>query len=137
MEKQFGKPNTLIGLEDGDYSNKKHSLTTLIHSEVGKINGQKNVESGHWASLKTPKHQSKAGKISGKKHVESGHWASLKTPKHQSKAGKIGGKKAGAIQGPIQGKINADKMQTCPWCFKTIKFLGYIRWHGDRCKFAW
>jgi hypothetical protein len=64
----------------------------------------------------------------GKKNVESGHMKTLHS---------IGGKIGGKIQGPIQGKINAAKVQTCPWCFKTIKGLNYTKWHGDRCKFAW
>lgn len=46
-------------------------------SKAGKIAGQKNVESGHWNSLKTPEHQSKAGTISGNNHVESGHWRTV------------------------------------------------------------
>lgn len=34
-------------------------------AQGGKKQGQKNVESGHWKSLKTPEHQSMAGKIGG------------------------------------------------------------------------
>jgi len=125
MKKQFGKPNTLIGLEDGDYSNKKHSLTTLIHTEHGKINGQKNAaKSGYMSRIGIL-----GGKLTGKKlgklAVESGQLNSLKTPEHQSKAGKSG------------GTTTKNKVQTCPWCFKTIKGLNYNRWHGNNCKFAW
>lgn len=48
-----------------------------VRIRAGKIGGNKNVESGHWNSLKTPEHQSKAGTISGNNHVESGHWRTV------------------------------------------------------------
>ena len=121
MEKQFGKPNTLIGLEDGDYGNKKHSLATLIHSEQGKIRGKKNVETGHLSKISIIGGKTQGPKL-GKWAVESGQLNSLRTPEHQSKAGKSG------------GTTTKNKVQTCPWCFKTIKGLNYNRWHGDNCK---
>lgn len=37
------------------------------------------------------------GPIAGRKNVESGHWASLKTKEHQSKAGSVGGKIGGVV----------------------------------------
>ena len=46
-------------------------------SKAGKIGGAKNVESGHFALLKTTEHQSMAGTISGNKHKESGHIQSI------------------------------------------------------------
>ena len=95
--------------------------------------------------------RSKAGKIAGKKAVESGHWASLKTPNHQSKAGKIGGKiggkkavesgqisNLGKIFGKINGSMNGKKSsaieRTCSYCSKTIKGNSYFSYHGPRCK---
>lgn len=44
----------------------------------------------HWAKVK-------GGRIIGRRNVETGHWASLKTQEHQSKAGKAGARAGGGI----------------------------------------
>jgi hypothetical protein len=78
-----------------------------------------------------------AGKINGNKLKEEG-----KLKKWWSE----GGKK----QGPIQGNINKEnghmsrlgkqmteynnRIQICPYCGKESRGVGYIRWHGERCK---
>ena len=66
---------------------------------------------------------------------------------NQQIAAKLGGLK----QGPIQAKINKEnghmsqlgkkmiiynnRLQTCPYCGKESKGIGYSRWHGENCKF--
>jgi len=42
--------------------------------------------------------------------------------------------KGGKTTGPIQGRKNANQINTCVHCNKTIKGLNYKRWHGDNCK---
>ena len=65
----------------------------------------------------------------------------------QKESASLGGKK----QGPIRGKINKEnghmsklgkhmtiynnRLQTCPYCEKESKGIGYNRWHGENCKF--
>ena len=65
----------------------------------------------------------------------------------QKEAAKLGGKK----QGPIQGNINKEnghmsslgkhmteynnRIQICPYCNKESRGVGYLRWHGEKCKF--
>jgi predicted GIY-YIG superfamily endonuclease len=66
-----------------------------------KIQGRKNVESGHLQSI-----SSKAGKISGRISVESGHLQSI-----SSKAGKIGGKK---MKGKLWMNKNGENSRILP-----------------------
>jgi len=79
-----------------------------------------------------------AGTINGIKQRDDG---TLK--KFQSAGGKV--------RGPIQGNINKqnghmsqlgkqmtiynNRLQTCPYCGKESKGVGYSRWHGENCKF--
>ena len=48
-------------------------------SDAGKKGGDVNVQSGHWASLKTVEHQKSAGKKGGDVNVQSGHWAKVRS----------------------------------------------------------
>ena len=82
------------------------------------------------------------GKEFGKKGIE---W-NKNNPQHLKNIQIIGGK----IRGPIQGKINKEnghisqlgkqmtiynnRLQTCPYCGKESKGIGYSRWHGENCK---
>jgi hypothetical protein len=124
MEKQFGKPLTLKGLENGDLADSKYSITRLAQIESGKISGKKNIESGHLHSLRTKDHQRKAGKAGGIAGIDQ--FNSLKTKQHQSQAGKIGGKTG--------GKIVGNKFHICPYCNKEGKGPTMFRFHFNNCK---
>jgi NADH pyrophosphatase NudC (nudix superfamily) len=64
----------------------------------------------------------------------------------QKKYAHLGGLKQGAIQGNINkenghmsrlGKKMTEynnRVQICPYCGKESRGVGYIRWHGDKCK---
>jgi hypothetical protein len=66
---------------------------------------------------------------------------------NQQIAAKLGGLKQGSIQGNInkenghmsqlgkQMTIYNNRLQTCPYCGKESKGIGYSRWHGENCKF--
>ena len=83
----------------------------------GKIQGRKNVTSGHLAKI---------AHLGGKKHVESGHLARLRTPEHQRNAGKLGGK--------IQGKRNAESDQWVRIQRMGAKVANCSRWNISRGK---
>ena len=77
------------------------------------------------------------GKISGKKQRDNGTLKNFQI---------AGGKSRGTIQGNINkenghmsrlGKQMTEynnRVQTCPYCGKDSRGIGYIRWHGERCK---
>jgi hypothetical protein len=98
----------------------------------------------------TPYSQSYKWATSGNPSVEpmldaAKKWKEANPEKHKEIA-RLGGLK----QGKIQGKKNAEsgmfsalgkkmseynnRIQTCIHCGKTTRGIGYIRWHGDKCK---
>ena len=135
-------------------------MYTIYHIEGVKIGCSKNPKKrvkqqgyGAFQVLEVHEDIQIASKRETELQIQYGYGKDCNTPYHISatkfgtyegrgKGGAIGGKTTGqknVASGHISnlGKINADKVQTCPWCFKTIKGLNYSRWHGDRCKFAW
>jgi hypothetical protein len=86
-------------------------------------------------------------KKGGKNNVHKLIQWNKNNPEHLKNQQSIGGK----IRGPIQGNINKEnghmsqlgkqmtiynnRLQTCPYCGKESKGVGYSRWHGENCKF--
>ena len=120
MEKQFGKPLTLKGLENGDLGDKRYSIGRLAVSDnfkvIGSIQGKKNAKSSKFKET-----VKLGGKARGKKCKESGEWDKIR---------QIGG----PLGGKAGGKTTQSIIRTCPHCKKEIKGSVYFTWHGDKCK---
>jgi len=76
------------------------------NKEAGKIQGDKNVASGHMQRI-----CGLGGKIGGATNVQSGHIQKL-------------------------ANINNNKIRICPHCNTEMKGPIYFRYHGDNCKYA-
>lgn len=72
-----------------------HSLVIGIYRQRAKDIGTKNVQTGHLdriRELRDPVLLVKNGQKLGQRNIDSGLWASLRTPEHQSMAGKLSAK---------------------------------------------
>lgn len=94
-------------------------------------------QSYEWATKAGFNPRSKGGKSSGIMQRDNG---SLK--KFQSAGGKVQGLitgKKNAENGHISalGKKNSEfnnRIRICPHCSIVTRGIGYVRWHGDKCK---
>jgi len=141
LQEQYGykKDNTL-------YKQTISSPTFESRSNGGRIGGpigaDKVKELGIGIHSMTKEQRIELGKNSIKKLID---W-NKNNPEHLKNIHVIGGK----IQGKIQGNINKEnghmsrlgkqmteynnRVQTCPYCGKESRGIGYVRWHGERCK---
>jgi hypothetical protein len=114
MEKQFGKPLTLKGLNNGDLGDKKYSLSRLSQSEGGKNGGEIAKKTGQFLQAaakgrevyandpRLKKNAKIMGCNQGKINVNNGHLQKVRDPK-----------KAAIVCGA--------KLRTCERCGKLLK----------------
>ena len=119
MEKQFGKPLTLKGLENGNLD--EHTIWKETQRENGRLVGRMNAESGHITSIRTPESLAKGGSIGGKTSGKIWMQNAIESGLHKeaSSAG---------------GASSTSKVYTCQHCKKEGKGPVYFRYHGDKCK---
>ena len=86
-----GKTQGRINVENGHMTRIRELQDPERIRELGRIQGRKNVLSGHLESIRTPQHQREAGRAGGLAAVASGQLASIRTPEHQKMAGRRGG----------------------------------------------
>jgi hypothetical protein len=79
----------------------------------GLIQGQKNVENGLLASLRTPKHQSDAGRISGRNNVENGHMSRIRNLPQTKVAQREAGLRAALFNNCTMWHIKRGKSCIC------------------------
>jgi hypothetical protein len=126
--------------------NKQYKDVITMSSLGGLVGGKKGAakikELGIGIYSMTKEQRIELGKNSIDKLVQ---W-NKNNPEHLKNQQSIGGK----IRGPIQGNINKEnghisqlgkqmtiynnRLQTCPYCGKESKGVGYSRWHGENCK---
>jgi hypothetical protein len=107
-----------------------------LQKEYGyKVDNTLYSQSYEWATKAGFEARSKGGKTSGTMQRDNGL---LK--KFQSEGGKARGKIQGEKNKPMLSKLGKEmskynnRIQTCPHCGIISKGVGYIRWHGDKCK---
>jgi hypothetical protein len=109
-------------------------LSIEHRSKGGKIQGKRNVESGHFASLKTKEHQINAAKVSGKIAVETGRIYDM-----AKLGGKVQGIKNIGVTIPASIPISAYRKETGEYVGTYPSFMECYRKlntsTGDICNF--
>ena len=121
LQKEYGYPV--------DHSHYAASLAN--RSAMGKAAGRKAKESGQFIEFARAGGEA-YGPIQGRKNVESGHLASI-TPKSGSLEAKRRNELRQKLM-KERGTHNSQKEHTCPHCNKIGKGNMMFRWHFDNCK---
>jgi hypothetical protein len=97
----------------------KSSKFLEVRSKGGKIQGKRNVKSGHLKSI-----ASLGGKAGAKTQIEKG--LGIHTDKETRKEwSRLGG---------LAVIDNLNRERQCPYCSIKTKGAAYNRWHGDNCR---
>jgi hypothetical protein len=99
-----------------------------------KVDATPYKQSYEWATKAGFEARSKGGKNAGEVNKLNGHMNRIQI---------LGGKVMGSKQGKVNkesghmanlGKINSNKIHTCPHCGKVGKSSSMFQWHFDKCR---